>query len=742
MNIKTICQALWVLTLISWPASFGQDSLSTCFYTRNQRGVAIYERSFGCWFKGSKKRDRKAMGQWKAGAYSNSWNIPVPILERIPKDNDGYIKGREADKVRGLSSARTDHSLLDMYMRAWEVAQARRKFTPSSYLIRSFWDEAFADQIYMWDTAFIMHFAIYAHRAFPGIQSFDNFYLSQYYHGGIPREIAERRPFGDFGRDTYTYAGFPNNVNPPIFAWSELRHARMHSDLQRLEDVHETLHKFYMILSGVSEQTYMEQARGISTTKKVQDLWGGPKGWIAANKNGWGSWYGKSRSSLRQGMREPQLYVRLSVSPKNEGLYWNTSFGSGRDNTPQAADNVFDEHERAWVDTSAKMALSFQNMVKIYEYLLRSEDAKDSPNSVRKTLYKERKTLYTTLRNKLVDKMRQKMWDPIDGMYYTLDKDGNQDDSLIHDNRGGSIKLRETANFWTILGGVATDEQVDTMVKKYINNPNEFYHQNGPSTVSSFHKNHSRHRPSSTGGPNASSVYVDDGTYWKGGVWAPESYQLIHGLWNRGHTGMAYKMAEQYVWAVWQSDRLHSNPRSSFYEVYDPDTVGQRAKKINGDFVKTGFVGWTGIVPISLVFEQLIGVDVNALHYDIKGNNVPLITWTLHRSDKHGVSRMPVGKKDWITLVHHHTPDRHLEVAVSGAMYLKVEIAPSKLNRDKATSTDTITPPNQYFTYKMDELVLPEKRVDYATQTFFLPKEGIYELDYDPSNPATPLSSD
>jgi hypothetical protein len=51
-----------------------------------------------------------------------------------------------------------------------------------------------------------------------------------------------------------------------------------------------------------------------------------------------------------------------------------------------------------------------------------------------------------------------------------------------------------------------------------------------------------------------------------------------------------------------------------------------------GDIAKKDFVGWTGLGPISLLIENVLGIQLDAL------NNT--IHWHLNRTDRHGIQNL------------------------------------------------------------------------------------------------------
>ena len=55
------------------------------------------------------------------------------------------------------------------------------------------------------------------------------------------------------------------------------------------------------------------------------------------------------------------------------------------------------------------------------------------------------------------------------------------------------------------------------------------------------------------------------------------------------------------------------------------------------------FVGWTGLIPISVMFEYVFGIKPDA------SNNK--ITWHINLTDKHGISKYPFGSEGELTLI-------------------------------------------------------------------------------------------
>ncbi len=123
-----------------------------------------------------------------------------------------------------------DHSdWTELYWRTWEMAWTNLKRPKrSSGLVSRFVAPAFNENIYMWDTAFMVQFGVYGRRAFPFVDSLDNFYALQHDDGAICRGINKEE-----GYDFFTPYD-PDGTGPNIMAWAEWRHYRISGDDERL----------------------------------------------------------------------------------------------------------------------------------------------------------------------------------------------------------------------------------------------------------------------------------------------------------------------------------------------------------------------------------------------------------------------------------------------------------------------------------------------------------------------------
>jgi hypothetical protein len=200
----------------------------------------------------------------------NKNHLPSPILS----DNQGWI---------------------NMYWKCWEIAfRGFKKPAPESPFVSNWLDEAFSENIFQWDTIFMLMFARYGHGVFPAIESLDNFYCRQYESGFIGREFREKDGkliHFDFEGGLFSPKGWKNTVNPPLFSWAEVESYRITGDKSRFEMILPVLDKYAEWLNRDGDPA-------------AED-------WEA---NG-----------------------RISKFTDHK-LYWNTPLGSGTDNTPRPAE--------------------------------------------------------------------------------------------------------------------------------------------------------------------------------------------------------------------------------------------------------------------------------------------------------------------------------------------------------------------------------------------------------------------
>jgi len=254
------------------------------------------------------------------------------------------------------------------------------------------------------------------------------------------------------------------------------------------------------------------------------------------------------------------------------GLYWNTGLGSGMDNTPRQGDN--------WIDMSAQMAM-------MAYYISKMATVAGQP-AVAETFMGK----YNSIRN-LVN---QKMWDAQNNFYFDCQ------------NSGAFSRCYTVASFWPLLADIADASQAKSCVN-YVVDPNHFWRRCPLPTLS-----------------KSDPSYASGGDYWKGSVWLPTEYMCVKGLERRGYDSLATRIGELLL------THMHGVfvNTGTIWENYSAENLSQGNPSIRD------FVGWSGVGPISILIENIIGITPNAVE-----NRVD---WKINRIERHGLRNLHFGK--------------------------------------------------------------------------------------------------
>lgn len=206
-------------------------------------------------------------------------------------------------------------------------------------------------------------------------------------------------------------------------------------------------------------------------------------------------------------------------------------------------------------------------------------------------------------RDELKKIINGKMWNAETSFYCDKFRDGSLSD------------VKTVGSYWTLIAGIVPKSRAKKFVA-HLQNENEFKRTTSIPALSAD-----------------SSAYQSDGGYWRGGVWSPTNYMVLRGLEKYGYTDLAYGIACEYLKTVVSV----FEKTGTLYENYAPDfrDAGTPAKK--------DFVGWTGLAPISVLFEFVFGIRGDAAR--------DTVVWELRRTEKHGVKRYPF-KNAYIDLLY------------------------------------------------------------------------------------------
>ena len=164
--------------------------------------------------------------------------------------------------------------------------------------------------------------------------------------------------------------------------------------------------------------------------------------------------------------------------------------------------------------------------------------------------------------------VRERMWDPLDGLFYNLDV-GAQDAGKVNQAAMWPVPLK--FRMWTTVmplwAGIATKEQAERVVRDHLLNPAEFWSPHG---LRSMARNEPGYRIFAGSNPSD----------WQGPIWVVANYLAWRGLLNYGYEREARQLAGNLVAML----KVDIAARGCLHEYYDPETG-------NG-LTHPGFLNW------------------------------------------------------------------------------------------------------------------------------------------------------
>ena len=302
-----------------------------------------------------------------------------------------------------------------------------------------------------------------------------------------------------------------------------------------------------------------------------------------------------------------------------DGTYFSSGYGCGMDNCPRLDEKYhvcYSHGHMVWVDACMQELNACNILIKMSEILGRNEFV----------------TELTAERDKLFKVINEKLWDEKSKFYYDLRED---------DTFNG---VKHIGAFWSLLAKCVPEDRKEDFIA-HLENENEFKTIHRVPTLS---KDHAEYNPA--------------GGYWCGSVWSPTNYMVLKGLDAYGKYGLSHEIAMSHLKAVVE---VFKN-RGTVFENYAPELVDGRYDK--GSSSLPDFVGWTGLSPISILFEYVFGIKPDAAENKI--------TWHLNLLEKHGVEKYPFGIDGELTLLceERSSEEEKPQVTIKSNISVEVEI--------------------------------------------------------------------
>lgn len=251
-------------------------------------------------------------------------------------------------------------------------------------------------------------------------------------------------------------------------------------------------------------------------------------------------------------------------------LYWSNGQASGMDNTPRDMGRPTPDGDihsatdaMGWIDMSSQIKMCYDNLAEICTILGKKREARE----------------YRKKSRALAKRINRYMWDKESGLYYDVDT--------------ASVRTPwiTTATFWPIIADISSLKQTARLVSA-IKNEELFW------------------RPLPLPSLAANQPHYDvRGRYWRGGVWAPTTYMTVKGLQKSGYEELATTIAAKNMANMYDVFER----TGTIWELYSPEMPIPATDATGVQTVKPDFVGWSGLIPISMFIENIIGINADAV---------------------------------------------------------------------------------------------------------------------------------
>ncbi|MCE0498477.1 MAG: hypothetical protein LV481_11085 [Methylacidiphilales bacterium] len=272
-----------------------------------------------------------------------------------------------------------------------------------------------------------------------------------------------------------------------------------------------------------------------------------------------------------------------------DGTYWSSGLGCGMDNQPRLPEGCsvqFDHGHMAWIDTTLQAIFTDKLLLLMAVALGRVDDVKEAAEEA----------------DHLTNLVNKEMWNNRVGFYCDRFRDGNLSDT------------KSIGGYWALLANIVPEERIDPLLA-HLSDPKGFKTPHRVATLSADH-------------PNFSTT----GNYWCGSVWPPTNYMVLRGLTRLGADGMAHEIACNHLANVVE---VFQNT-GTLFENYAPKWATP------GDPARRDFVGWTGLSPIAIFFEYVLGLRPEAAQRQL--------VWDVRLLEEHGVKGYPFGSSALLDL--------------------------------------------------------------------------------------------
>lgn len=224
------------------------------------------------------------------------------------------------------------------------------------------------------------------------------------------------------------------------------------------------------------------------------------------------------------------------------------------------------------------------------------------------TNYKYKKAYFS-----LKTKINALMWDERDGFYFDLDRNEKR------------LKVKTVASFWPLIAEIPNEARGEQVIEHLVD-PREFGIENPFPTLAVKDK---RFDPIGMG--------------FRGSVYPPFDYMIIKGLEKYKRHDMAREFAIRHIYHVLDGLYPNTGKKGSLYEAYAPHTEGPAKWPGKRGFPRTMFLPYTALTTISLMLENIIGLNISLPR--------KTVNWTIPTLEHMGIEDLAL-KRNLISILN------------------------------------------------------------------------------------------
>ena len=264
-----------------------------------------------------------------------------------------------------------------------------------------------------------------------------------------------------------------------------------------------------------------------------------------------------------------------------DGTYWSSGWGCGMDNQPRVQPGRNVSHSNGhmvWIDSTFQALLDAQCLKEMAIELGHEEDVPELQSEI----------------ELLIKVTNERLWSEEDAYYYD-------------EWRNGQLSgVKSIASYWALLAKAVPAERLPRFIA-HLDNEKEFKRPHRVPTMSAD-----------------SPYYSDKGEYWRGSIWAPTNYMVLRGLELHHEDKLAHDIALSSLAHVTKVFK----DTGTLWENYAPEFPAPGVRD-PGLICAKDFVGWSGLFPISILYEYIFGIKSNPVHGKLR--------WDVRLLEEHGI---------------------------------------------------------------------------------------------------------